>query len=371
MKRYLWVVAAVTGIAVGVVLYSSHTKKQVLAQFEQAEAAYLEGDSAQVIPLLSNIDRSKLPANLQLNVSVYLAESYQATGKDVQAKKAWKEVLKAEALDPDLASRAEFEIALIQKEKAPDVSLETFEKLANESSNEPVVAGSLFEMAKSLEGSGQILRASDLYKQIFTRYSESVYADESIDCYGAINVRLLFSKKQTPYSEIYVVRPGDSLASIAKKYKMSLELLMKSNSLKTATIHPNDRLKVLKTNFKIVISKAKNNLLLKADDELFKVYPVGTGREGSTPIGAFKITSKLVEPTWYHPDGGVIPFGDEGNLLGTRWMGINSPGYGIHGTWMPDSVGKQSSAGCVRLRNQDVEELYKIVTVGTTVTIDE
>jgi lipoprotein-anchoring transpeptidase ErfK/SrfK len=46
-------------------------------------------------------------------------------------------------------------------------------------------------------------------------------------------------------------------------------------------------------------------------------------------------------------------------------------GYGIHGTWEPGTIGKQASAGCVRLGNADVEELFIIIPVGTPVTIVE
>jgi len=80
---------------------------------------------------------------------------------------------------------------------------------------------------------------------------------------------------------------------------------------------------------------------------------------------------KPEKPEWFRPGGGVIPYGDPGNLLGTRWMAIDSPGYGIHGTWEPETIGKQLSAGCIRMLNRDVEELYTIVPVGTPVKIVE
>ena len=56
-------------------------------------------------------------------------------------------------------------------------------------------------------------------------------------------------------------------------------------------------------------------------------------------------------------------------LLGSRWLGFNMPGYGIHGTIEPETIGKQVTAGCVRMRNSDVEELYDILPLGTEVSI--
>ena len=52
-------------------------------------------------------------------------------------------------------------------------------------------------------------------------------------------------------------------------------------------------------------------------------------------------------------------------------MAISSPGFGIHCTWEPDTVGKASSAGCVRMKNEDVEELYSLVKEGTVVHIHD
>jgi len=125
---------------------------------------------------------------------------------------------------------------------------------------------------------------------------------------------------------------------------------------------------VVNGKFSIIVDKSLNTLILKLNDGLFKLYKVGTGKNNSTPIGNFKITSKIKKPVW-HYKGKVIPFGNPDNLLGTRWLGINVEGYGIHGTWEPDSVGKQSSQGCIRLRNEEVEELFTIVPIGASVTI--
>lgn len=370
-KRYLWIVAAIAGIAAGAVLFSSHTKKQALAQFQQAEQEYSLQAYQKVVSLLEKTPQEKLPVEDQLKSLVILAESYQAIENISRAKAIWKEIVEKPEIETVLKDRGQFQLALLSKEETPEKAMDVFRQLAKESENQNVVAGSFFELAKQFQNTKNLIEANNAYREIFSRYPESIFAADAMEQFGANNVQLLFSKKAIPYSKIHVVRPGESLALIAKKYNMPLQLLMESNKLTSANIHPNDRLRVVDARFSIDISKTKNVLILRANDEFVKAYRVGTGREGSTPIGAFKITSKLKEPTWYHPDGGVIPYGDKENLLGTRWMGIDSPGYGIHGTWAPDSVGKQSSAGCVRLRNQDVEELYKIVTVGTTVQITE
>jgi lipoprotein-anchoring transpeptidase ErfK/SrfK len=85
-------------------------------------------------------------------------------------------------------------------------------------------------------------------------------------------------------------------------------------------------------------------------------------------VGTFKITTKLENPVWFKA-GAVIPPESPDNVLGTRWLGFDIEGYGIHGTVEPDKIGQQVTAGCVRMRNHEVEELYKILPRNTEVTV--
>jgi lipoprotein-anchoring transpeptidase ErfK/SrfK len=143
-------------------------------------------------------------------------------------------------------------------------------------------------------------------------------------------------------------------------------------------IRAGDLLKIFTGKFAVAVSKSRNDLVLYMNGQFFKRYPVGTGQYGKTPTGTFKITERIKEPVWWRPDGKEIPYGDPQNILGTRWMTLRATGetpdvkgYGIHGTWDESSIGKAESAGCVRMKNGDVEELFALVPVGTTVTITD
>jgi lipoprotein-anchoring transpeptidase ErfK/SrfK len=57
------------------------------------------------------------------------------------------------------------------------------------------------------------------------------------------------------------------------------------------------------------------------------------------------------------------------NPIGTRWIGLNQKGYGIHGTDEPSSIGYAKSHGCIRLRNADVERLFERVRPGDVVEL--
>lgn len=118
----------------------------------------------------------------------------------------------------------------------------------------------------------------------------------------------------------------------------------------------------------IIINKTTNVLQLYKGKNRLRVYRVATGRYPSyTPEGQFKIANKLVNAAWKDIPGGVAT-----NPLGSRWMGLtigNHTTYGIHGCGRPESIGTYASAGCIRMYNFQVEELYDLVPVHTPVWI--
>lgn len=121
---------------------------------------------------------------------------------------------------------------------------------------------------------------------------------------------------------------------------------------------------------RVVVSIPHRKLAVIERDAVRRVFDVAVGAPDSpSPVGTFIIVNRLDRPTYYKP-GVVIPPGPT-NPLGTRWLGLDIAGYGIHGTDNPRSIGHARSHGCIRLRNRDVEELFALVRAGDTVEIHE
>jgi len=119
---------------------------------------------------------------------------------------------------------------------------------------------------------------------------------------------------------------------------------------------------------RVVVSIPHRKLALIENGHVKKVYPVAIGAANSpSPSGTFQVKNRLVAPTYYHP-GKVIPAGAN-NPLGTRWIGLSTKGYGIHGTNVESSIGKAASHGCIRMHRKDLEELFTDVQVGDQVEI--
>lgn len=222
--------------------------------------------------------------------------------------------------------------------------------------------------ARALESAGDYAGALKEYQRLISEVPNSREVIIWHKKTEELNIKLLFSSVITPKSSEYEIKPGDSLVKIAKDFRTTVELIKKSNGLAGDNIFPGKKIKVWTAPFNIFVDKSQNILLLKSEDEIFKTYTVATGLNNCTPVGTFKIIEKIVDPPWYKP-GAVIPAGSPENILGTRWMGLTKEGYGIHGTTKPESLGTQATAGCVRMANKDVEELFSIVAVGTEVTI--
>ncbi len=177
-----------------------------------------------------------------------------------------------------------------------------------------------------------------------------------------------FSSKPSPLATLYTVAAGDNLRKIAAKHNTTDDYIARINGIRDKDrIRVGQRLKIVQGGFDIEIVKSQFKLTVTKDGVWVREIKVGLGKDGATPVGSFLAGPKVKNPPYtavYPP----IPFGDKkNNPLGTRWITIAGAGgneYGIHGTWEPDSIGKEKSKGCIRMLNQDVEWLYDLVVRG-------
>ncbi|MBR6471126.1 MAG: L,D-transpeptidase family protein [Victivallales bacterium] len=183
--------------------------------------------------------------------------------------------------------------------------------------------------------------------------------------------RLMNSTAPASEKKMYRVVRGDNLTLIARRNYTSVGALKRINENlhQSTVIRPSQTIMYIAGNWRIRVSKRQYLLMLYLNDELYRIYTVGIGRDNRTPTGTFQITELVENPPWFRNDGQVIPFGDPENPLGTRWMRLKPTddtdstleGYGIHGTSEPESCGSSCSLGCVRMRNEEVEELFAFI----------
>ena len=250
----------------------------------------------------------------------------------------------------------------------------------------PVPQASTVGQATNLLNEAESLLAADKKDQARDKLLAAldVVADETLrsrieEKLGKVNVELVRLPWPLPEKVLRTVHEGDSVRAIAQEFGTTVDLIVESNQLKKPdVIKPGDRLRVFSGKLAITASKSRNDLLVTSNGRFFKRYRVGTGKYDRTPVGTFVISDRIKEPVWWRADGRTIPYGDKENILGTRWLALKATGstepvkgYGIHGTWDSESIGKAESAGCIRLRNEDVEELFLLIPIGTEVKIEE
>ena len=238
-------------------------------------------------------------------------------------------------------------------------------------------AQQLFTRAQTLASAGNLQQARDMLGEVAATATEENLKNNALRVQGRINVQLFLSPTPMPEKKSYVIQPGDSLDKIARVNKTTVELIRKMNKMENNNIYPGGRLMMPAAPFVVQVDKSAKTVDLTMNGKLLKRYVVGLGVNGKTPLGTFHTVVHQTNPDWTPPGGGIIKFGDPKNLLGTRWMSIQDTtrpeikGFGIHGTSARDSIGAETSNGCIRMLNEDVEELYLLIPRGTEVVISE
>ncbi len=184
----------------------------------------------------------------------------------------------------------------------------------------------------------------------------------------------------------YAVQKGDTLYSVARTHDLGIVEVMAANpgvdvwqpetgrvlSLPTAHVLPASPRRG------IVINLSELRLFYYSDSHTVMSFPVGIGKEGwPTPVGTTLIAKKRIAPVWIPPASirretpdlpEKIPAGPD-NPLGNYALNLGWPGFVVHGTNYPRSIGRRSSHGCIRLYPEDIATLFERVEPGTKVTV--
>jgi len=209
-------------------------------------------------------------------------------------------------------------------------------------------------------------------------------ADAARKSLSEISQTVVFSPKKfsdDPFGGTYDVLSGERLATIAAKNGVSWQFLARINGIDPRHLRSGTTIKVIKGPFHAVVNKSifRMDIYLGSPGEADSIYvtsfPVGLGQDGSTPSGTWQVAAgnKIRHPKYYSPRGeGVIDADDPKNPLAGYWLGlvgldgqaVGKTSYGIHGTIDPNSIGKQASMGCIRLRSEDIAVVFDLLVEG-------
>lgn len=356
-------------LGIGATLLVRQNRRQsFLNSYQEAKALFDGGQYREALSLFVNIYPLSR-GEQKIDITYKMGSCYQKLGATEEAYQYWDKVLNSPYTS--YYPLAYFEIAQqkIREEKLEEAII-YYSKIIDEFPTHPLAEEAQLGLVDIYRAKGEHQKAKDYCERILSESGSLGLKEQIIRKLGDINMELLFSPVTTEISEVYSVKAGDTLSAIARRFNTTVPLLMAANHLNSTLIRPGKRLKVTPGKFSIVIDIKNNTLSLNYDGKIFKVYTIASGANKSTPLGSFKIVDKIPNPVWYSSKG-VIPTDSPENILGSRWIGLSISGYGIHEAIDLSDLGKYVSRGCIRMKKEDLEELYDIITIGTPVEIVE
>jgi hypothetical protein len=264
-------------------------------------------------------------------------------------------------------------------------------QLKNDANQNLPLSADLFDSAAKRTASGDLVGARKVLNDALLSGSLSAAdTDTAMKQIATINQTLVFSDrrfKDDPRGGIYNVVQNDNLTKIAKNYSVPIELLLQINNLKSGKdLKADQPIKVIQGPICAVVTKSKFRIDLYLgsaggpDSVYLTSYQVGLGSDNSTPTGTWQIEKRVWHPKYDSPAGRPkehFEGGDPKNPVGPCWLALEGTdgaavgklSYGIHGTVDPDSIGKQASEGCIRLRNDEAEKVYDLVVPHKSVVV--
>ena len=130
----------------------------------------------------------------------------------------------------------------------------------------------------------------------------------------------------------------------------------------------------------IVVKTGERTLYYVIGPDRALSFPVGVGKKGQRWTGVARVRGKFVRPAWEAPDDirrenpalpRVIRGGAPNNPMGAAALTLDDGEYAIHGTNRPSTIGHFVSHGCIRMYNEDIRRLYKLVRIGTPVVVQQ
>lgn len=176
----------------------------------------------------------------------------------------------------------------------------------------------------------------------------------------------------------YTVARGDSLARIAQRFRKEGLAVEDGTIAVLNRIHnPNalqvgQKVKIPVSPITGVLEKRSFGFAIYVGEHLLRLYWVGHGANDHTPLVEFTVGEKQAQPAWTSPDGQVYPYGHPKNILGEyfiKFLHDTYTGFGAHGTTLPGTICTMSSAGCIRMLDADIAELFKILPRGAKVVV--
>ena len=176
---------------------------------------------------------------------------------------------------------------------------------------------------------------------------------------------VIYSKRHL-LEQPYRIGQSETLASVAAKYEVPWQLLANINQISDpVTILPGTELKVVRGPFRAEVNLTQKELTLFLGDLYAGRFPIGVGNDPVPSPGTFTVQDKQLDHTYYNAAGTPIPAGSRDNPYGKVWLDLGGQ-ICIHGS---PSTTSPTDKGCISLAGDFADDVYGILTQGSSVTI--
>lgn len=268
----------------------------------------------------------------------------------------------------------------------PEAAKNLYSKVLDASGDQNLQAEALWGMIR-VEDNPEETPSPEIrarYQEIIVRHPDSEAAGKARERLNTVHRQMIFEDPNpNEFKQVHIISKGENLLKIANAHETTVYIIEILNGVSSTSLRQNQQI-LVPTWGKVfaLVDKSDYELrVFRESDKNFLIqYKVGIGeKEWKTKRGEYLITNKQKHPPWPDPKTGkMLKFEDPEYPLGERWLGLSPPnnpsartGLGIHGTNQPETIGTSSSAGCVRLTNEDVIEAFAVLREKSRVVIQE
>ena len=222
-----------------------------------------------------------------------------------------------------------------------------------------------FDAALALLKEGELVSARDRLLYLMQYFPESATYDESRRIVGEVNLDLLLSKIPMPGKVEHKVRRGEALVTIASRNQTTIDYIMRANGKTSEFIFPDELLTVYPLRFRVEISLGKGTVTVFDGEALFKEYQI-LDRNLPADIKA-PVATTVSERVAWHGDQ-PVNFTHPAYMSCAKWIRTGKIGLFIRQS-NPGGEGGESRPYGVMLANENLEELFTILRVGSKVDL--
>lgn len=235
-----------------------------------------------------------------------------------------------------------------------------------------------FEAAQALLIDGELAAARDRLHYLMEYYPDSKAFNDAKHIIGEINLDLLLSPAPMPGKEEHVIKSGDLLAPLARKYQTSINYMMRAGGRTNHLIHPGDRLTVYPLNFRLRISLGQQTItvLTPSDGKFFKDYDIRA--VNLPPALKPPASAKVAEMVAWH-DGRAVTIESPDYFDAEKWIRTDKIGLFIRSFDADDATPSTPSGASggepaaspfgVKIDRADLEELFSFIRPSNPVEL--